>query len=154
MNTLVIYDSEFGNTKKVAEELGKAINAKQIIHVNEADASDFDEMDLIIVGSPTQAFNPLPAVSKWLKSLPQDALKGKKVAAFDTRANLEKIDSKMLKTMVHFFGYAAKPISKKLVSKGGELIAEPEGFLVEDKEGPLTEGELERAKKWAEGLIG
>jgi hypothetical protein len=47
------------------------------------------------------------------------------------------------------FGYAAKPISEKLRKKGGELIIAPEGFFVKDVEGPLKEGELERAAAWA-----
>jgi len=38
------------------------------------------------------------------------------------------------------------------VKKGGRLVAEPEGFIVENKEGPLKQGELERANKWAKQL--
>ena len=52
------------------------------------------------------------------------------------------------------FGYAAKPISEKLRRKGGELIVAPEGFFVKDVEGPLKEGELERAEAWAREIRG
>jgi hypothetical protein len=55
--------------------------------------------------------------------------------------------------MVSVFGYAAKPIADRLVRKGGELVGEPMGFIVLDAEGPLKEGELERAASWAEGLV-
>ena len=36
--------------------------------------------------------------------------------------------------------------------KAAYVVAEPEGFIVENKEGPLKEGELERATKWASQL--
>ncbi len=37
---------------------------------------------------------------------------------------------------------------KKLKRRGGEAVLEPVGFYVKDTEGPLKEGEVERAKKW------
>ena len=46
------------------------------------------------------------------------------------------------------FGYTAKPIASKFERKGGELIISPEGFFVKDSEGPLKDGELERAADW------
>ncbi len=39
------------------------------------------------------------------------------------------------------------------VGKDGYLAAEPEGFIVEDSEGPLKKGELERAAIWAKGIV-
>lgn len=38
-------------------------------------------------------------------------------------------------------------IADELVRAGGELIGEPTGFFVADKEGPLKPGELKRAAK-------
>ena len=55
--------------------------------------------------------------------------------------------------MVDKGGYAAKPILKQLIRKGGENIAEPEGFYVEGEKGPLRENEIERAKEWAKSLV-
>ncbi len=49
-------------------------------------------------------------------------------------------------------GYAAPRIVEALKKKGGNLVVPPEGFLVKDREGPLKEGELERAATWAKGL--
>jgi hypothetical protein len=42
----------------------------------------------------------------------------------------------------------ARPIADKLVEKGGRLIFPPEGFYVSGTEGPLKDGELERAAEW------
>jgi hypothetical protein len=37
--------------------------------------------------------------------------------------------------------------------KGAELVDEPESFFVADKEGPLREGEVERAEDWGRFLL-
>jgi flavodoxin len=50
-------------------------------------------------------------------------------------------------------GYAAKPIADKLKKKGGKLVLPPEGFFVQGSEGPLKEGEVERAAEWAKQLL-
>jgi hypothetical protein len=46
-------------------------------------------------------------------------------------------------------GYAANTIASTLKKKGGQLLVPPEGFLVTGEQGPLKEGELERAARWA-----
>jgi hypothetical protein len=55
----------------------------------------------------------------------------------------------VLSFFVELFGYAAKPIADRLRKKGGSLVAPPEGFYVAGTEGPLLEGELDRAAQWA-----
>jgi flavodoxin I len=49
--------------------------------------------------------------------------------------------------------YAAGKIADSLKKKGATLMASPEGFFVKGKEGPLKEGELERAAGWAKGIL-
>jgi flavodoxin I len=46
-------------------------------------------------------------------------------------------------------GYAASTIAKALKKKGGQLAAPGEGFYVTGEQGPLKDGELERAADWA-----
>ena len=66
------------------------------------------------------------------------------VASFDTRFSTK---------WVSIFGYAAGRIGKNLKKKGGNLIINPEPFFVESTEGPLKEGELDRAASWAKEVI-
>jgi flavodoxin I len=66
--------------------------------------------------------------------------------------DITKVNSRLLTVFVNLFGYAAQPIARGLQKKGGKLVGTPEGFFVKDKEGPLEEGELERAAGWALGL--
>lgn len=108
---------------------------------------------MLIVGSPTRQFRPTAAISNFLKRIPKNGLKGIKIAAFDTRFTMSVIEeSRVLPFFVRLFGYAAKPISDRLKKKGGELIIPPEGFFVKGVEGPLKEGELERAASWAKEI--
>ena len=151
MKVLIIYDSYFGNTEKIAQALrdsfGKDTNV-EIIKVSDCKVEQLNELDLLIVGSPTRAFRPTPAITTFLNSIPPNSLSGVKVAAFDTRVAPEDIKSSFLRFMVKTGGYAAKPIANMLVKKGGTLIVPPEGFAVNGNEGPLKEGELDRAKGW------
>jgi flavodoxin len=152
---LVVYDSEFGNTKKIAEAIVDGLKSRYKVtlsRVNEAETRNLDSFELVVVGSPTQAFRPLPAVKEYLNELFSDALHGVNVAAFDTRFCQKDISNKFLAVMVKVFGYAAEPIGKRLVEKGGKMAAKPEGFCVKDTKGPLKDGEVERAKKWASKL--
>jgi len=155
MKALVIYDSVFGNTEKIAQAIGNVVGAKKdvivkrVIDVNE---KDLEGLDLLVVGSPTRGFRPIESISKFLKSLPAGSLQGLKAAAFDTRIPLGSIHSKIFRFIVKTGGYAAPLIAKELGRKGSTVIAEPEGFFVEESEGPLVNGELERAAKWGKQL--
>lgn len=154
MKTLVVYDSYFGNTKEIAKAIGGSFNAEEckIIHVYDFDKSDLDGLELLIVGSPTRGFQPTKAIKSFLNGFSKGSLTGIKVMAFDTRLDIKDIDNKFLNIMVNFFGYAAETIAKKLTAKGGELLKPAEWFFVRDSEGPLRNGETERAELWAKSI--
>jgi len=158
MEALVVYDSFFGNTERIAQSIGNVLGRPEdvgIARVVDVKPEQLDGLKLLIVGSPTRAFSPSPAIKKFLKSIAKNGLKGVKAAAFDTRVTEEEIDSAVfiLRILVNIFGYAAKPITDRLVKKGGQLIVPPEGFFVHGMEGPLKEGELERASDWAKQIL-
>jgi len=156
MKSLVVYDSFFGNTQKIAEAIGKSMGMKEtipVIRVVDVKPQDSLQLDYLIVGSPTRAFQPTPAITKLLRSIPSGGLKGTRVAAFDTRISVEDTPVAILKFFAKIFGYADKPIMALLVKKGGTLAVPPEGFFVKDSEGPLKEGELERAAAWAKQIL-
>ncbi len=157
MKAIVVYDSAYGNTEKIAQSIGSALGSSTevaVTRVGEMDPAGLSGVDLLIVGSPTQKFSPTAVVSTWLKSLPKGSLQGIRAAAFDTRFTEEEIKKVgLLAFLVSIFGYAAKPIADKLRKKGAELILSPEGFYVTGMEGPLLEKELERAAVWAGSLL-
>ncbi|MCR4401639.1 MAG: flavodoxin family protein [Firmicutes bacterium] len=154
--TLIVFDSVFGNTEQVARAMGKAIGSPadtETLRASEVRPEHLNGLRLLIVGSPTRAFRPTKPVTDFLDSIPPGGLKGVKVAAFDTRISAADVRSRFLNVMVRLFGYAAKPIADRLEKKGGALAAPPEGFFVKDSEGPLKDGELERAAAWAKSLV-
>ena len=156
MKALIIYDSFFGNTEQIAQAIGNALGSQEdleILRVSNVKPEQLTGLKLLIVGSPTRAFRPTPAINRLLGSIPKHGLKGVKVAAFDTRISMNDIDSPILPPLVKVFGYAAKPIADRLKKKGGELAMPPEGFFVKGTEGPLKEGELERAADWTKQIV-
>lgn len=145
MKCLVVYDSVFGNTKKVAEtidgEIGDCCNV-----VNVKDVTIDDEYDLIVIGSPTRAFRPTPEIVKFAKSLsPKDV---KKLAFFDTRMDIKKIENKLLSWMEKRFGYANDTLVNIFTKKKMDFDRNYGEFFVDDSEGPLRDGEIDRVVNW------
>ena len=131
MKVLIVYDSVYGNTEKIAKAIGGAITGEvKVLRVDEANPSELKTIDLFIVGSPTQGGRPTPAIRDFLNKVPEPSLKGINVAAFDTRISTK---------LVRVFGYAAGRIAGNLKGKGGTLIASPEVFFVKSTKGPLRE---------------
>ncbi|MBN2499679.1 MAG: flavodoxin family protein [Anaerolineales bacterium] len=143
MQALVVYFSKFGNTHKVAEVIGAEFRTRgeaRVINLNELAADDLRGVDLLVIGTPTHRMNLPEVVRPIFEELPKRALRGAPVAAFDT-------SYKMSKCLMPFT--AAKKLVGKLRKLGGKKIIAPETFFVEDRQGPLYPGELERAKTWA-----
>ena len=160
MKTLIIYDSAYGNTEKIANAIGTAIGAAlgddqlaPTLRVNNVKPEHLLGLDLLIVGAPTQRFRTTPDMTDFLKSIPADGLKGVRTAAFDTRLSLNDIESSAFRFIIKTGGFAAKHIADRLKKCGGDLILPPEGFLVKDMEGPLLDGELDRAADWAKRIL-
>ena len=143
MDTLVVYDSQYGNTKRIAQAIADTLRAfgqAQAVRVDPDRSFKFQGMDLLILGCPTQGFRPTPAMQSFLGNVPYRSLSGLAVACFDTRfrGTLWK-------------NSAAPRMAKHLRTMGVEPIVPPESFFVKamKKEGPLLAGEVERAAKWA-----
>jgi flavodoxin I len=147
MKALIVYDSVYGNTEKIARAIGDAITAScevKVLRAGETNPSELASIDLLIIGSPTHGGRPTPAVQDLLNKVTQPSLKDINVAAFDTRSQAK---------LARVFGNAAGRIAGQLTKKGGVLIVSPEGFFVTGTKGPLKEGELERAANWAKRIL-
>jgi flavodoxin len=146
MNKLIIYDSQFGNTEKIARAIAESISAKAL-KIGELGTVDIKGLDVLVVGSPTQGGRPTASLQQFLENSSAGELQNVQVAAFDTR--FSESDSPFpLNLIIKTFGFAAPKIAKIIERAGGKPIANPEGFIVKGKDGPLVSGEIERAKKW------
>jgi flavodoxin I len=138
--TLVIYDTMYGFTEKIARAIGSGIAGEvKVVRFVEVNVLDLKNYDLLIFGSPTQGGRPLKSVQAWLDNLADSDVKGLKTAVFDTRLTAK---------WVKIFGYAACKIADDLKKKGASVVAGPEAFFVKAAKGPLTDGEEERARAW------
>ena len=144
MRVLVVYDTFYGNTEKIARGIGSAIVGEvRVVRAGEVDASGLESVDLLIVGSPTQGGRPTQPIQDFIAKIPESVAKGVRMAAFDTRYTGR---------FVKLFGFAGERIADSLVAKGGTLVSPAEAFFVTGKMGPIKEGELERAASWARGI--
>jgi flavodoxin len=141
---LVVYDTTYGNTEKLAKAIGAAVGGAKVTRIAEASPAALGEAELLIVASPTVGGRPTEAMSGFLHGIPAGSLANVKVAAVDTRLKAK---------WVKIFGYAAEKIAARLAKCGGTPIAPPEGFFVGAAKGPLADQELERAATWAKGII-
>ena len=152
MKSLIIYDSDFGNTKAVAQMIASSISEVRLVEVGKVRPIDLNGLDMLIVGSPTQGGRPTEAIRLFLAQLAAGSLRGVRVAAFDTRFGLND-HGFGLKVLMKTIGFAAEKMAHTLQAKGGRLVAAPAGFVVTDKQGPLGDGEQDRAKAWALSLV-
>lgn len=162
MKALVVHESMFGNTSQVAEAIGHGLELSMEVDVVAvaAQVSIGPDVGLLVVGGPTHAFSMTrastraEAVSKgaqppsadvgireWLDDLVTGA-GPVLVATFDTR--MEKVR--------HLPGSAARRAARVLHRLGHDAVAPAESFYVLGTDGPLLDGELERARTWGEHL--
>lgn len=179
MHVAIVYESLFGNTRQIAEAIREGVRASNpeadidCMRVDQATPERLGSVDLLIVGGPTHIYGMSsgfsrklgvksermkiaqgaavrepepgaegPGVRTWLHDLPE-APTHPHAAAFDTRAGYPTA------------GGAAHSIARKLRHHGYELVTRPEGFIVDDAaDGPLRDGEVDRARTWATTLTG
>lgn len=142
MTALIVYDSKFGNTRKIAEVIGSVFGqGGRVVHVDDFNPEMLNGVDILIVGSPIHGWRPSEPTKRFLDKLQGQNLSGMAAAAFDTRLNSI------------FSGNAAKRIARALKQAGCRVVVPPQGFIVSGSEGPLAEGELDKAKDWAIRVI-
>lgn len=145
-NTFVVYDSQFGNTERVARAIASTLRefgTARAIHVDHVHTAALQNVDLLILGCPTHGFRPTLAMQSFLIHITRETLNNIAVACFDTRFH-----------GVLWKHSAAPQMVKQLRSMGIEPIVPPESFFVMTmkKEGPLLVGEVKRAANWASDI--
>ena len=151
MTTLIVYDSAYGNTGRLAEAVATALPGSIVRRIGEVNPANLPPAKIIIAGSPTQGGRPTKGMQAWLAAIPRGGLNGVAVAAFDTRI-AAKEQGFALRLIMGVIGYAAPRVLEAMQGRGGLAVTSPEGFIVDGREGPLHAGELDRAAAWARSL--
>ncbi|MGV1036938.1 MAG: flavodoxin domain-containing protein [Candidatus Nanopelagicales bacterium] len=174
MHTVVVYESMYGNSHRVADVVGDELRDAGPVEVVPVSAATNDLIagaDLVVVGGPTHVHTmsssktraaaqtqapgsvqkhgpePLPMDQHWQDPGLRDWFKVLPQADGQSAAAFDtRFDARALLT-----GRASKLIARKLAKHDFTLIAEPESFLV-DKQTRLLDSEVERAAHWARGL--
>ena len=115
----------------------------RVVAAKDTRALTGDGVDLLVVGAPTQMFGRRLVVRAFLDGLKRHGFAGLAAAAFDTRMG----------TPTEKNAAAAEVIAGRLQAAGCRLTVTPESFLVAGFTGPLVEGEEERARTWASGVV-
>lgn len=147
MKTLVVYETGYGNTERLARAIAEALHEQgeaSVSPVGGVSGLRAGEVDLLVVGAPTQSHGLTEAMRELLEGIPKGKLRGMRALAFDTRYRGPRLVR----------GSAAKEIASLLRHLGCRILASPESFFVKGEEGPLEPGEEYRAKAWALHALG
>jgi flavodoxin len=160
MQTVVVYESVWGNTAAIARAIAEGMGPEvRAYATDEVPPAAIASADLIVAGSPVFGFSlptermrqrilsdeadapsppnlSHPSLRSWLEALPPG---NGRSAAFETRISWSPRG-------------ATGTIEKRLATLGYPPIGKAGKFVVRDKYGPLREGELERAREWGRQL--
>ena len=149
-------------TGRIAQAVDKGLAdhaTVQLENVAESNAAVPDDVDLLVVGGPTHAFSMSRASTReeaahrkgddhvpvgrgirdWLNELPRGE-HPQTFAAFDTRMDMPLLTG------------AASRSATRAAKHLGFTMTKPNSFIVESYEGPLRQGEIERAEAWGAEL--
>ncbi|WP_111719819.1 flavodoxin domain-containing protein [Homoserinimonas sp. OAct 916] len=161
MNTLIVYETMWGNTELIARAIGAELSSTVTVDIVDSDSAppSIEGFDLLVVGAPTHAFSlsrpatrqeaasernaphvPVSGVREWLQTLSRTE-NAVTAVAFDTRVDTPRLP-----------GSAAKVIRRELRSLGFETSQKAKTFRVHGYEGPLVDGEPARAAAWIRSI--
>jgi len=160
MRALVVFESMFGNTEKIAAAIADGLSATMDVETVEVGSAgeSVAGVDLLVVGGPTHAFamtrestrksaaeqapegivSKGPGLREWLSALNSaDAA----IATFDTKVAKPRLP-----------GSAARGARRRLRRLGYRPVTAATTFYVTGTTGPLIAGEEERARRWGDQL--
>ncbi|MGW2248713.1 flavodoxin family protein [Kitasatospora sp. NPDC001660] len=177
MHTVIVYESMYGNTREIAEAIAEGVHqadptaSVDCLPVADAGTELTRSADLLVVGGPTHLHGMSSGLSRRMAVAAESRREGREDAAAEARETAERSG---LRSWFHdlpdtepgtyaaafdtrvgtpFAGGAAEGIAQRLSRHHYDVVAEPEGFIVEGADGPLRSGELDRARAWGAGLV-
>jgi hypothetical protein len=159
---LLVYESMFGNTHRIAEAVAEGLATwidVSVVEVSKAPREVPPDVDLVVVGGPTHAFSmsrpntrrsaadqgadPDAAghdgIREWVSTV--TAPPGALAVAFDTKVSKPRLP-----------GSAARSAERRLRRRGLAPLDHARTFYVTGTDGDLVDGELDRARQWGSQL--
>ena len=147
MDGIVVYDSSYGNTKKIAESISETLKESgvevDLFHVKDVKKLSAKDYHFLVLGSPTRFGTMSFATKRFLNKVKSQEWMCRPFTAFDTEnpENMEKEEWS-----------AAEKIAERLKEKKMKQLSPVLKAAVFGAKGPLKEGEIERAKEYAKEL--
>ena len=137
MSGIVVFDTKFGNTEKIAKSIAAGLERAGIsiecLGASEARPERLKDQDLLVFGAPTQTFTASRPMKDFIDRLENvGGLAGKRFYAFDT------------KLPNRFSGSAAKYIESRLIRMGLRPARERASAVGRGSVFKLDEGEEKR----------
>ncbi|MEM3730776.1 MAG: flavodoxin domain-containing protein [Candidatus Bathyarchaeia archaeon] len=146
MKVIIVYESRYGNTKRVAETIVEGIQEIEgveasVSELKEVDFSTIQSYDAILIGSPNHLGGPTRGIKGFIDRLGKLKLEGKGFAVFDTYMGRD-------------FEKAVKKMEKRINEKvsGLKQIASGLSIKVLGIKGPIAEGELQKCKEFGKRI--
>jgi flavodoxin len=144
---LVVFDSSYGNTEKLGREIAAGVEESglaecKVINIDDVEGEDLSVYDGALFGSPIHAFRATRGIKGAVKKAGKNGLAAKLVASFDTYQAPGHV------------GKAAGQIEDELKKriKGAEVFSPGLSALVLDRQGPLKDDELPKAREFGKNF--
>jgi menaquinone-dependent protoporphyrinogen IX oxidase len=152
MKGIVVYDTSYGNTRRIAETIAETLKESGI-EVDLFDVKDVKKLsakgyNFLVLGSPTKFGTMSFAIRFFLGKVKSEEWVNKPFAAFDTE-NPENIERARIENKEWS---AAEKIAERLRDKKMNQLLPVMKALVLGQKGPLIEGEIARTKDYAREL--
>ena len=150
---IIVYESKYGNTRRVAEQIAEGMRQVRgtevtLAEVRQADLKSLANFDAILIGSPNHMGNATHGILSFINKLGKLKLEEKLIAFFDTYRGVYD------RAKAPQFQVALKKMEKRLSEKASvmKLVTPGLSIMVQGKEGPITEGELPRASEFGANI--
>ncbi len=145
-NVLIVYDSKFGNTKKLAQEIAAGIQEAgeincKVENIKELDKGEVAAFDAVLFGCPVHVMRATRGIQGAIKRAAKDGLDGKIVTTFETYMGSHN-------------GKALRKMEELLTKKapGARIITPGFSALVDGYEGPLNEEDAVKGKEFGRAI--
>jgi flavorubredoxin len=146
VKVIVVYESKYGNTKRVAETIIDGIKEAgeietSIKELKQVNLEKIPEYDAILIGSPNHIGGPTRGIKGFIDKLGEMQLQGKMFAVFDTYMGRD-------------FEKAVKKMEKQINEKvpGLKQIAAGLSIKVQGVKGPIAENELSKCREFGKRI--
>jgi flavodoxin len=144
MKVFVIYDSKYGNTRHVAENILEGLKKTgdvevAIGYVKQVNAQMLRGYDALVFGAPNHMGKPSRTMTKFIDSLSKVPFEAKFASAFDTYFQRQRYFEKAMKKLERYLNMRLPNLA---------LITPGLSVRVHGVNGPVIQGELAKAQEF------